>query len=68
MGLKVSYIVGVVIAAILLGTLLPIALNDLLAFTSTNPTVQTLVATVLPLLAVIAIVLLFIPKMGKKDK
>jgi len=59
---KPSYIIGTVVAAVLLGILLPIALNDVLGFTSTNSTIQTLVATVLPIIAVIAIIMLFVPK------
>ena len=62
MKLSASFIIGIVISALLLGILLPIALNDLLGFTSTNSTVQTLVATVLPIIAVIGIVLMFLPK------
>ena len=60
--LSPTYIVGLVVAAILLGVLLPIALNDLLGFQSDNSTVETMVATVLPIIAVITIVLLFVPK------
>ena len=62
MALKASSIIGVVIAAILLGVLLPIGLNDILAFESTNATIETLVATVLPIIAVIAVVLMFVPR------
>ena len=56
-----AYIIGIVIAGLLLGILLPIALNDILGFTSTNSTIQTLVATILPIMAVISIVMLFVP-------
>jgi hypothetical protein len=59
--MKISAIIGLVVAAILLGVLLPIGLNDILGFTSTDSTVQTLVATVLPVIAVIAIILMFVP-------
>lgn len=62
MAMKTTEIIGLVVAAILLGVLLPIALNDLLGFYSTNDTVMTLVATVLPVIAVIAIILMFVPK------
>jgi hypothetical protein len=64
MAMKTTEIIGLVVAAILLGVLLPIALNDLLGFYSTNDTVMTLVATVLPVIAVIAIILMFVPKRG----
>ena len=60
--LSPQYIVGLVVAAILLGVLLPIALNDLLGFTSDNGTIQTLVSTVVPIIAVITVVLLFVPR------
>ena len=56
-----AYIIGIVIAGLLLGILLPIALNDILGFTSNNSTIQTLVATILPIMAVISIVMLFVP-------
>lgn len=65
MALKPQYIIGLVVAAVLLGVLLPIALNDILGFTSTNSTVQTLVATVLPIIAVVSVIMLFIPRSGK---
>lgn len=60
--IKPHTIIGVVIAGVLLGVLLPIALNDILAFTSDNSTIQTLVATVIPILAVISVVLMFLPR------
>lgn len=62
MSMKPSQIISLVVAAILLGVLLPIALNDVLAFTSDNATVQTLVATVLPILAVVSIIIGFVPR------
>lgn len=62
MALSVRNIVGVVIALLLMGILLPIGLNDILAFTSTNSTIQTLVATVVPIMAVISLVLVLVPK------
>jgi hypothetical protein len=63
--ISTSYIIGVVVAGLLLGILLPIALNDILAFTSTNATIQTLVSIVLPIIAVITLIILFIPKGNK---
>jgi uncharacterized membrane protein YkvI len=74
--LTVSAIVGVVIALILIGALLSTSLTDIVGFSSqnvtidgstttvatANPTVSTLVSTVLPIMAVIGLVLLFIPK------
>lgn len=62
---KVNSIIGVVIALLLLGLLLPIGLNDILGFTSTNTTVQTLVATVIPLMAIVGLIMAIIP--GKKN-
>jgi len=55
-------IIAVVISLLLAGILLPIGLEDLVGFTSTNATIQTLVAEVLPIMAVIGIVLLFVVK------
>jgi len=55
-------IIGVIVALILLGVLLPIGLTDILGFTSDNATIQMLINTVLPLMAVIGIVLALIPK------
>lgn len=57
-----SFIIGIVVSALLIGLLLPLALNDLLAFTSDNTTLQTLVTSVLPIIAVVALFMLFIPK------
>lgn len=57
-------VVSLVIALLLLGILLPIGLTDLLAFTSTDSTVQTLVSQVIPIMAVIGIVLAIV---GRKN-
>jgi len=62
MDMSPSKIVGLVIGLLLIGILLPIGLTDLTGFTSTNTTVQTLVSTVVPIMAVIGIVLSLIPK------
>lgn len=78
--LSVGAIVGVVIALILIGSLLSTSLTDLVGYSSSNvtidgvetavsvanPTVSTLVSTVLPIMAVIGLVLLFIPKKGNE--
>jgi len=61
MALSTNRIIAVVISLLLIGILLPIGLNDILGFTSTNSTIQTLVATVIPIMAVIGIVLAIIP-------
>ena len=55
-------IIGVIVALILLGVLLPIGMTDILGFTSDDSTIQTLVATVLPLMAVVGIVISLIPR------
>lgn len=55
-------IIGVIVALILLGVLLPIGMADILSFTNDNSTIQTLVTTVLPLMAVVGIVIGLIPK------
>ena len=62
MKLNPQYIIGIVIAGLLMGILLPIAMNDIMGFYSTNTTIMTLVGTVLPIIAVIALVLLFLPR------
>jgi len=62
---NITFIIGLVIAGLLLSILIPIAFNDLLGFHSDNATVQTLVGTVLPVIAVIAIAMLSIPKTSK---
>ena len=62
MALKASSIIAISIGAILLGVLLPIALNGLLAFTSPNATVQTMVSVILPIIAVIGIIMFFVPR------
>lgn len=53
-------IIGLVIALLLAGILLPIGLDQIALFTSTNTTIQTLVTTVIPVMAVLSIVMLFV--------
>jgi len=48
-----------------MGILLPIGLNDILGFTSANSTIQTLVSTVVPVIAVITLILALLPKTGR---
>ena len=60
--LSVGKIVGLVVGLLLIGILMPLGLNEILAFTSTDSTIQTLVSTVLPIMAVIGLVLAFIPR------
>ena len=75
MKISAGSIIGVVLALILIGALISTGLDGLLSFGSTNitvgtvtstagavnPTVTTLVVTVLPIMAVIGLVLLFVP-------
>jgi len=75
MKISAGSIIGVVLALILIGALISTGLDGLLSFGSTNitvgtvtstagavnPTVSTLVVTVLPIMAVIGLVLLFVP-------
>lgn len=58
-------IIGLVIALLLAGILLPIGLDQIALFTSTNATIETLVTVVIPVMAVLAIVMLFIGR--RKD-
>lgn len=58
-------IIGIVIALLLAGILLPIGLDQIALFTSTDTTIQTLVTTVIPVMAVISIVMLFIKGRAK---
>lgn len=60
-------IIGIVIALLLAGTLLPIGLDSLANFTSTDSTIQSLVTSVLPIMAVVGIILLFVAR-SKKPK
>jgi fumarate reductase subunit D len=57
-----SKIIGLVVALLLIGILLPIGLTDLLAYTSTDSTIQTLVSSVIPIMAIIGLVLAFVPR------
>jgi len=75
MKISAGSIIGVVLALILIGALISTGLDGLLSFGSTNitvgtvtstagavnPTITTLVVTVLPIMAVIGLVLLFVP-------
>jgi len=76
MKISAGSIIGVVLALILIGALISTGLDGLLSFGSTNitvgtvtstagavnPTITTLVVTVLPIMAVIGLVLLFVPR------
>lgn len=62
--LSIPAIIGLIVSLLLMGILLPIGLNDILGFTSSNSTVQTLVTTVIPVIAVVSLVMAFLPKGG----
>lgn len=55
-------IIGFIVALILIGVLMPIGLTDILEFSSTNATIETLVTTILPVVAVLGVILAFIPR------
>ena len=59
---SVPKIVSLVVALLLMGILLPIGFNEILGFTSTDSTIQTLVATVLPVMSAVGLVLAIIPR------
>ena len=59
---SVGKIIGLTVSLLLMGILLPIGLTEILAFTSTNATITTLVATVVPIISVIGIVVGMLPK------
>ncbi|MGQ4876223.1 MAG: hypothetical protein ACP6IY_19315 [Promethearchaeia archaeon] len=69
---SITMIVGIVIALLLIGILLPIGLNDLVGYNGsytvngtiagTNSTMATLVGTVIPVMAVISLVLMFVSR------
>lgn len=62
MALSTNQIVGLIISFIMLAILLPLGINDLLAFTSSNSSIQTIVSTVIPIVGVIGLLMAFIPK------
>lgn len=53
-------IIGIVIALLLAGILLPIGLDSILAYNGTDATINTLVTSVIPVMAIIGIVMMFI--------
>jgi uncharacterized membrane protein YraQ (UPF0718 family) len=53
-------IIGIVIALLLAGILLPIGLDSILAYNGTSETINLLVTTVVPVMAVIGIVMMFL--------
>lgn len=57
-----SQIIGFMVALLIIGVLLPVGLTDILEFTSTNATIKTLVTTILPIMAVVGLVIAFVPK------
>lgn len=58
-------IIGFMVALLIIGVLLPVGLSDILEFSSTNSTIETLVTTILPIMAVVGLVIAFVPK-GEK--
>jgi uncharacterized membrane protein len=59
-------IIGFMVALLIIGVLLPVGLSDILEFSSTNATIETLVTTILPIMAVVGLVIAFVPK-GEND-
>jgi len=61
---EVSRVVSIIIALFVAGVLLPIALTQLATgnYTSVNPAVKTIATVLLPILAIIAIVYIFLKK------
>jgi sorbitol-specific phosphotransferase system component IIBC len=55
-------IIGFMVALLVIGVLLPVGLTDILEFSSTNATIETLVTTILPIMAVVGLVIAFVPK------
>lgn len=55
-------IIGFMVALLIIGVLLPVGLTDILEFSSTNATIETLVTTILPIMAVVGLVIAFVPK------
>jgi hypothetical protein len=62
MSLSVNKIIGIVIGLLLMGILLPIGLTEITGFTSTDANIQTLVAEVVPIVAIVGIVIALVPK------
>ncbi len=59
-------VVGTVVGLLLIAILLPIGLDELTAYTSTNSNIQTLMQTVVPIIAVVGIVMAIVPKGNNK--
>lgn len=64
MAVSVGKIIGLVIALLLLGILLPIGINELTGFTSSDSNIQTIVATVIPIVAVVSVLMWILPNRG----
>ena len=62
MAFKTETIITVVISLLLMGILLPIGLTDLTGFTSTSANVQTLVSEIIPIVSIVGLVMILIPK------
>lgn len=56
MAMSINKIIGIVIALLMIGILLPIGVDELTAYTSTNANIQTLVSEVIPIVAVVGLV------------
>lgn len=66
MGVKSSTIIEMLVAFILIGALLPLGLDSLFAMVlpeGIDPVIETLLQVILPILAILGVVLGFIPKM-----
>jgi len=61
---EVSKVITIIIALFVAGVLLPIALTELATgnYTGVNPAVKTIATILLPILAIIAIVYIFLKK------
>lgn len=60
-------IISFMVALLIIGVLLPVGLTDILEFSSTNATIETLVTTILPIMAVVGLVIAFVPKSESGD-
>jgi len=61
---EVSKVITIIIALFVAGVLLPVALTELATgnYTGVNPAVKTIATVLLPILAIIAIVYVFLKK------
>lgn len=63
--INIGAIIGLVVGLVLIGVLLPIGINQITAFTSTDANVQTIVSSVIPIVATVGLLMALVPRIKR---